>query len=111
MTDFSNFLGYLLTSSIIFAIIGISWQFMKLLSRVTDGIGELKITNTKVNSLLDKIEKDYETVSKTINNVNKSIEIINEEVILPIQSIGKIFKLINKLFENIYTKFLPSEKE
>lgn len=109
MNDFSLLLSNLQTIAIIFAIVGVAWQFMRLLSKLSENVEEFKQTNNKLNLLIDKATVDYEYISSTLKNVSKSVEAINSEIIVPIQSIGKIFKLLNNLIEGIYHRFLPKK--
>lgn len=99
----------LLDVSIIFAIIGISWQLMKLLSKATDTLDEFRKTNEKVNVLVEKVSYDYEYISSLIKGVSATIERVNEEILAPIRNIGNIFRSVEGIFHSFMKKFRPSD--
>lgn len=103
---FQNLL--LLASSI--AIIGVSWQLMRLLSKTTETMDEFRQTNQKVNKMVDKIENDYVYISNTVKSLSYTIDRINEEIITPVRSISGIFKTFEAAKKVLWNK-LKSEAE
>ena len=94
--------------SIIFAILGISWQLMKLLSKTTETLEEFRHTNVKVNKLVDKVSTDYEYISSTIKSLSVTIDNLNKEVLNPIRSVGNVFHAFESVFQGVWSRVKTS---
>jgi hypothetical protein len=92
MTISAELFQSLLLLASTFAIVGVSWQLMRLLSKTTETMDEFKKTNQKVNVLIDKVENDYIYISNTVKALSNTIDRINEEIITPVRSISNLFK-------------------
>lgn len=100
----TEFFQNLLLFSSSLAILGISWQLVKLLGKTTETMDEFKKSNQKVNSLIDKVESDYVYISNTIKSLSITIDKINEEIITPVRSLSNIFKTFEAAKKVIWNK-------
>ncbi len=96
----NDFLYLMLLLAIIFAIVGISIQIMKLLSKATDTMEEFRQTNKRVNTFLDKVVSDYDYISGTLKIVADSVNTAHINIVRPMLSMSKFLGA----FENIISK-------
>lgn len=108
MEEVDLFLNNALLVSIIFAILGISWQLMKLLSKTTETLEEFRHTNIKVNKLVEKASTDYEYISSTIKSLSVTIDNLNKEVLNPIRSVGNVFHAFESVFQGVWSRVKTS---
>ncbi len=101
----------LLDLVIIFAIGGISWQLMRVLSKATETMDEFKTTNIKINKLVDKISYDYEYISTLVRGISSTIDRINQEIMEPIRGIGNVFQMVQNFLTGIIRKVSPERNE
>jgi hypothetical protein len=106
-----EYIRMLLDVSIIFAIVGISWQLIRLLAKATDTMDEFRKTNEKVNVLVERVSYDYEYISSLIKGISATIERVNEEILTPIRNIGNLFRTVEGVFHGVMKRIRPGDYE
>jgi hypothetical protein len=85
-----DFIKLLLFTVISFSILGISIQFMRILSKLTDMMEDLRTSIKSIGMITEQFTKDYQGISAAINSLSGSIKRINDDIIKPVSNIGKI---------------------
>ncbi|MBD3362485.1 hypothetical protein GF362_02090 [Candidatus Dojkabacteria bacterium] len=107
MQDLDIFFKGVLLSSLSVSILGISWQLMKLISKMTETLDEFKNTNNKINKLLDQFTEDYKGISAVIKSLTSSLDKINKKLLQPIIGLGNVVKSISQFIQSFSAKILP----
>ena len=80
---------------ITFSIVGISFQFMRILSKTVDMMQDLRKTLANANDLSSQLLEDYKSVKSVVSAISNGLGNINDAVVQPVV---KASKGINRFF-------------
>jgi hypothetical protein len=92
-----DFLKIILILAIVFAIAGISFQIMRLLSKFTDILEDSRHSIANVNKLSDMALEDYEIIRNIIRDLSQSIESVKEFAKNPMKLVSDFLSILKSL--------------
>ncbi|MCA9385662.1 hypothetical protein KC717_03365 [Candidatus Dojkabacteria bacterium] len=98
-------------AALIIAILMITWYLTRLMSKMTETMDEFRVTNNRVNTLVDKANDDYEYVSRTVKGIGVTLDRINRDVLDPLRGVGAIFGMFDSLVGGIRGRFSDEEDD
>ncbi|MEI7579598.1 MAG: hypothetical protein WCJ58_06245 [bacterium] len=85
--NIDDFVKIILAVSLSFAIVGIAFQVMRLISKVTDNMKELSFSIHNLNKFTERFIEDYDHISNNIKSFSTSISSIGKNIIDPLVSL------------------------
>lgn len=91
-----EFTKLILIFAIVFAIVGISWQLMRLIGKLADSVEDMRPTIKNVGKMSDQMVEDYKRISNLINSGVGFVTKLKENISGPGKMIAALLAGMNK---------------
>ena len=92
-----DFVKLLLTFSVCFSIVGISWQLIKMLGNLTETVKESNFIVKDGRELLEKFVEDYDYFADLFKSILESVNGFTKAVFVPLTNIFGFLKGIESM--------------
>jgi hypothetical protein len=94
--NIDDFVKILLAVSISFAIIGVSYQIMKLIGKLSNNLDEVNHSVGNLNKFSEKLLEDYDFISGEVKALTGAVGNIGRNIIDPIVNLFGFLKQFKK---------------
>jgi len=110
--DISDITKLILVLGLTFAIVGIAYQLMRLISAVTDNLRDLRMTVKNIGVITDELIEDQKLLKegvKSFVNVGKKFEemaqMVEQKIVAPITELFSFVAGLKVMLEKVTRKF------
>jgi hypothetical protein len=108
-----DFIKLIVALAIVFSIVGISWQFIRILGEMVSTVKESNLIIRDGRELIEKVVDDYDYLSEQVKFILESVSGLVKAIVVPLTNIFSFLKKIEDLpiFGRSKTKTKKSEKK